>query len=546
MTNHFSTDTAPASTNGGDPSHVNASASSGTSPTHEQHVVKARTLLALDAFDPAGVTAQIAAGLAGDTPPTDVHRDEAAGIVAEALRIIDGGSEARNPHNTDDGNALRLVAQHGDRIRYVFEHRRWLAWDGKRWAPDATGAVERYAKATVRRMYAEASKLEDDDARKRMVKWAIQSESAGRIDAMLKLARTDERIVAREDSLDSDPWTLNVANGTLDLLTGELGPHDPAAMHSKITTASYDAQAPSGRWDAFLAEVLPDTAVRGYVQKLAGYSLTGEIGENVLPFAYGPGANGKSVFLGVLGDVLGDYASEAPPDLLAHRRERGIPADVANLRGFRFVTTTEVEDGRRMASDLMKRITGERRLKARRLYQDFEGFENVTKLWMAGNDRPQVDGLDEAVWRRIRLIPFEVVIPAARRNPNLHGDLLAERDGILRWMVDGLMAYHRDGLTPPAAVQVATDDYRADSNPLLEWADSECELDSSAWTSTADLRESYERHCRGRVRPIPARSRKWAEGLRSLGCSDERAADRGQARGWAGIALRKRPDGMAF
>lgn len=520
--------------------HANAAESSGTSPTREQALSKATAWLRSDAFEPATVTTKITDYLQDD------DRDQAAEIVAEAVRIVEGGNDARRPHLTDNGNATRLVNHFGDRLRYVGEDKQWLAWDGQRWAADTDAESERLAKETAKRLHREALDISDDDGRQKVSKWAMASEAAARLDSMLKLARSDKRVRIRLEDLDSNPWTLNVANGTLDLRTGELRPHDPGAMHSKITAAPYDGQASSNRWDAFLAEVLPDVAVREYVQKLAGYSLTGEIGENVLPFAYGPGANGKSVFLGVLGDVLGDYASEAPPDLLAHRRERGIPADVANLRGFRFVTTTEVEDGRRMASDLMKRITGERRLKARRLYQDFEGFENVTKLWMAGNDRPQVDGLDEAVWRRIRLIPFEVVIPAARRNPNLHGDLLAERDGLLRWMVDGLMAYHRDGLTPPAAVQVATDGYRADSNPLLEWADSECELDSSAWTSTADLRESYERHCRGRVRPIPARSRKWAEGLRSLGCSDERASDRGQARGWAGIKLCKRPDGIAF
>jgi len=166
-------------------------------------------------------------------------------------------------------------------------------------------------------------------------------------------------------------------------------PHDPGEMHTKAVGCSYEPDATAPRWERFLAETLPDPDVRRFVQKLVGYSLTGEVGENVLPFAYGSGGNGKSVFLGAIRAVLGDYATEAAPDLLVARRERGISVDVADLRGYRFVTTTEVEGGRKMATDVMKRITGERRLKARKMRQNFEEFENVTKLWMAANDRPR-------------------------------------------------------------------------------------------------------------------------------------------------------------
>jgi putative DNA primase/helicase len=178
--------------------------------------------------------------------------------------------------------------------------------------------------------------------------------------------------------------------------------------------------------------VLPDAEVRRFVQKLVGYSLTGEIGENVLPFPYGSGANGKSVFLGVLREVLGDYATEAAPDLLVALRERGIPVDVADLRGYRFVTTTEAEGGQRMAADVMKRITGEARLKARKMRQDSESFRNVTTIWMAANDRPLADGTDEAIWRRIRLIPFTITIAPEKRDPVLAKTLLEEHDQATR------------------------------------------------------------------------------------------------------------------
>jgi putative DNA primase/helicase len=463
----------------------------------------------------------------------------------EALQFKRKHVPLSDEHNTDLGNARVLVRFYGDRIRYVFERRSWLAWDGRRWATDATGAVHRYAKDTVGELYARAARLKDGGDREKAGKWASQSENVARIDAMVKLASTNEDVAITPADLDTDTWALNAGNGIVDLRTGELRPHDPAAMHSKLARAEYRPDAPRDRWNAFLEEVLPDADVREFVQRLVGYSLTGEVGENVLPFAYGSGANGKSVFFGVLRDVLGDYAREGAPDLLVHKRFAGnIPADVAELRGYRFVTAQEVEGGRRMATDVMKRITGEPVLMARRLHQNYEEFRNVTTLWLAGNDRPAVDGLDEAVWRRIRLIPFTVTIPASRRDPHLIAKLTAERDGILAWAVDGALAWQRDGLQPPQAVILATDEYRNDSNPVLEWVESDCELDSEAFTPAADLRKSYEAWCRlTRQRPLPTRSAKWTEALERLGCEQHRTM---HARGWNGIRLRKGSDGLSF
>jgi putative DNA primase/helicase len=198
---------------------------------------------------------------------------------------------------------------HGDRVRYVYEHSQWLAWDGRRWAPDALGMVERLARRVPVEMLRHAADVADDDARRKLVAWAMQSESAARIDAMLRLARSHEKIVLRAADLDADPWVLNVANGTVDLTTGELRAHLPADLQSKITTGAYDPGVPAPRWMAFLEEVLPDADVRRYFHKLAGYSVAGDVGENVLPFAYGSGANGKSVAFHVIGEVLGDYAT---------------------------------------------------------------------------------------------------------------------------------------------------------------------------------------------------------------------------------------------
>lgn len=462
----------------------------------------------------------------------------------EALELIAEAGRAEHPsavHNTDIGNASQLVQAHGGSIRYLYEQSRWLAWNGCCWAPDVTGAVERFAKDTVRRMYLEAGTLKADDDRLAAGKWAVASESAGRLEAMIRLARSDERVVVRASDLDSDPWALNVTNGTVDLKTGTLRPHNPDEMHSKTAAAALGPDANGDRWEAFLLEVLPDPEVRRFVQKAVGYSLTGEIGERILPFTYGSGANGKSVFLGVLRKVLGDYATEAAPELLVARRDRGGTTDIAALRGFRFVTTTEVEGGRRMATDVMKRITGETDLTARRLYQEYESFPNVTKLWMAANDRPQVDGLDDAIWHRVRLVPFTVTISAERRDPFLAQKLLEERDAILAWAVAGCLAWQEEGLNAPAAVSAATEEYRDDSNPLGDWVESECELDPEAFTPAKQLRESHERWSTfQRVRKVP-RGSKWAEALGRLGCLEERRTVGGrQVRGWAGVRVLSR------
>jgi putative DNA primase/helicase len=455
-------------------------------------------------------------------------------------------------HRSDTGNSERLVWLHGHRLRYLNEIGRWHVWDGVSWAPDRLSTAARLAKetATETMRYAAESTL-DTDERTRVVKWALQSENASRIDSCLRVTRSHPDVAALVEDFDANPWELNVRNGILDLTTegcGRLREHDPAAMHSKLAGAAYRPEAECPRWRKFLAEVLPDAEVRHYFHKLAGYSLAGVIGENVLPFAYGDGANGKSVAFAVLRAAFGDYATEAPPDLLMARRDDGEhPTVIAGLRGFRLVTTQEVEAGKRMASGLMKRLTGEPTLKARMLYRDYQEFENVTTLWLAANDKPEVNGLDEAVWRRIRLLPFTVTIPERERDPDLTTRLRTEADGILGWLVEGLKLYHAEKLTPPAPVRLATDAYRAESNPLREWVDVDgiggAVLDSGATTSAADLRTAYERWCQVNHRSKVKQGKEWGAALRGLGCSND---DRGTGgvNQWTGFRLNHQQEGF--
>lgn len=498
----------------------------------------------------------------GEGPPPELPRDGCdgqKGISGNSRVEIDLGEVSRNgvlpatpvtrpklgpaelavlrgAHHSDAGNAERLEVLYGHVVRYAHDARRWHVYDGRAWAPDRHGMAARLARETIEAVH-EAAKGAADEERAKLRKWALQSENATRIKAALEVAQSRPALAVVTADFDTDPWALNVRNGIVDLRTGELRPHDHAEMHSKVANAALTGSAACPQWEAFLERVLPDAEVRRFFQKAMGYSLTGDIGENIFLFPYGSGANGKTTALAVLRAVLGDYATEAPPGLLVARRgDDEHPTAIAGLRGYRFVTTQEIEEGQRMASGLLKRITGEPELTARKLYRDFETFPNVSKLWMAANDKPEVNGLDEAVWRRIRLLPFTVTIPEGERDPGLTSKLLAEADGILGWMVEGLRAYHAEGLAPPPAVRVATDEYREESNPLREWVEDACELEPDAVTPARELRDAYEawaiRHRRKRV----GANGNWSKALSGLGCTDERTRT---GRRWLGIRLRE-------
>jgi putative DNA primase/helicase len=420
---------------------------------------------------------------------------------------------------TDLGNAERLVHQHGRELRYMERWGTWLVWDGRRWQPDDTGEVQRRAKETARGILVEAALEPDDTRRQALAKWSSASESAARLRDMVRLAQSEAGIPIVPAQLDADPWRLNVANGIIDLRTGELRPHDPGELHAKLAPAALDPQANAPRWEGFLAEVLPDPAVRRFVQKFAGYSLTGSVAEQVLAFLHGEGANGKSVFLGALRAVLGDYSMEAAPELLVSKRERsaGDLSAVADLQGRRFVSTIELDDGQRLAEGLVKQLTGEGTLKSKRMRQDFFEFPNVSKLWLAANHKPTVRGTDHAIWRRIRLVPFEVTIPADRRDPHLLERLAEERDGILSWLVEGCLAWQHEGLAPPDAVSAATGDYREESHPLRDWLDECTESDPGARTAFSDLWVSYgEWSKRERIR-MPLGRKRFADALSEAG-----------------------------
>jgi putative DNA primase/helicase len=440
------------------------------------------------------------------------------------------------------GNAHRLVARHGEALRYVPQWGKWLVWDGTRWAIDDTREVERRAKETVLALYGEVSRPNDEEKRRRLAQHAARSQAEARIKAMIELAKSEPGIPVTPEQLDAAPWILNVRNGTLDLRTGMLYLHRCDDLITKLAPIAYDRQATCPTWEAFLYDILAgDTELIRFVQKAVGYSLTGSIQEQCLFILYGTGANGKSTFLNTISAMLSDYACHTPTETLLITRSEGVRNDLARLQGARFVTAVEAEGGRRLAEAQVKQLTGGDKVTARYLYQEHFEFVPTFKLWVAVNHKPMVQGTDDAIWRRIRLIPFTVTIPDAAHDKRLTEKLRAELPGILRWAVEGCLAWQGEGLEPPLSVKRATGDYRAEIDVITEFLQERCITGPEKKVSKGDLYAEYAGWCT-QMGEQPVNPRAFALALQEQGFTPGRT---NAERFWQGIALREDEQGQA-
>ena len=349
------------------------------------------------------------------------------------------------PPYTDAGNAERMVKNHGDTLRYVHGLGRWLRWEGTHWSFDDTDYVTNLAIETARQVRDEARGCRDVNRRDRIRKYARISESLGRIRAMIKLASANPAIAITADQLDRDTWLLNVENGTVDLRDGSLRAHDPEDLITHCLPFRYDPQATCPTWERFLYRVFDgDEELIEFVQRAVGYSLTAETSEQALFSLHGLGANGKSTFLEVLRELMGDLAKNAEFATLLSTRNKGIRNDLARLRGARVVTAAEAGVEQRFDEGLVKQLTGEDVITARHLYHEYFEFRPRFKLWLAANHRPEIRETGYAMWRRIRLIPFNVTIPKAEQDPHLRRKLRSEMVGILAWAVEGSRKWRED------------------------------------------------------------------------------------------------------
>ncbi len=446
-------------------------------------------------------------------------------------------TQANVEHLTDMGNAQRFATQHGPSVRYCHPWGKWLVWKQAYWGEDDTGEVLRLAKETIKRMYAEAEKIPDDKQRQAHANHALKCESEGRLKAMLALAQSEPGIPVLPDDLDKDPWLLNVTNGTLDLKTGESRPHRREDWITKLIPVAYDPQAQCPTFLAFLAYILAgNQRLITFLQRAIGYALTGDIREQTLFLLHGIGANGKTTLLETLLGLLSGYARKTRSETLLIRRSDGIPNDIARLRGARFVATVEAEEGRRFAESLLKELTGGDTLSARFMRAEFFEFRPEFKLFMAFNHKPTIRGTDLAIWRRIRLIPFTVVIPEEEQDKEMLAKLQAEWPGILQWAVEGCMAWQREGLKPPPEVLEATAQYREEMDALAGFIEECCEIGESYQVDKGRLYERYTEWCRDNDE-LPIQKKAFGSRLKERGVTDGRTKG---VRFWVGVTMTNR------
>jgi putative DNA primase/helicase len=382
----------------------------------------------------------------------------------------------RSVINTEDFLALEFAERHGNDWLYCYVWNKWLIWDGKRWKPENTLNVKDLIRNICRKNALNCNKEKE----------ATKLSTANTVDSVERLARADRRIAATAEEWDRDLWLLNTKVGIVDLRTSKIWPHDRSERMTKVTSGGPEGGCPN--WIAFLNEVTGgDVELQNYLKRLSGYSLTGVTTEHILPFFHGTGANGKSVFVAVLADILGDYATTAPMDTFVETRSDRHPTDLAGFHGKRLVTCQETEEGRRWNESKIKSITGGDKITARFMRQDFFEYSPQFKLLIAGNHKPSIRNVDEAMKRRIHLVPFTITIPPEKREPYLKDKLLQERDGILAWAVAGCLEWQQLGLNPPACVLQATEEYFGAEDEIGQWMNECCTLDSSQCTLSSDL-----------------------------------------------------------
>lgn len=432
---------------------------------------------------------------------------------------------------TDNMVAKQFVGLHANELRYVDVWSKWLVWNGSKWDFDDTRSVEVRARAFAKRLLLNA--IDSSDERK--LKSALEFQKRPRIEATVSLSRCDPRITRRPSDFDRDPWLFNCANGTIDLRTGMLCPHRQEDHITKASPVAYDSKALCPVFDHFLEDIFPDQLVRAYVKRAVGYSLTASVREQVLFFAHGGGANGKSVLLGIVSHIVGNYGKTAAPELLVVKTNEKHETELADLAGVRLVTTIETESGRRLAESKTKMLTGGDRIKARFLYADFFEFDPTFKLWLVSNHKPNIRGTDEGIWRRIHLIPFTVTIPPDRQNKKLPEQLRDEATGILRWAIEGCMEWQRDGLQPPAAVLQAVRSYRNEMDTVGQFIEERCIVAQSLYVSSKELYVAYTTWCEENGEH-PAKQIALGRSLQDRGF--EPVQRTGGTRTWNGLALR--------
>jgi len=449
---------------------------------------------------------------------------------------------------TDVPCAGILGEQHHDKLRHADEMKAmWHHWDATRLAVQSEGVVFPYIAAVARTLFVEAvtekalSKDPEDQHALRaemLRKAAMRLEGIAGLRAVATVAREHPKLKISVNQLDQHPYWLNTPGATLDLETGTSWPNRIEDLITKVTGARHDPKATCPAWEKFLGRVLPDKTVRDFMQRTVGYSLTDNTSERCLWFLYGIGRNGKSTFLEVVRDMLGDYASNTASSTLmvkTHGDDRR--NDIAVLRGARFVTASESEEGQRLAESLIKQLAGgEDKITARLMYAEYFTFKPTFKILLATNAKPIIKGTDPAIWDRIHLVPFEVRIQPDQVDKALPATLKAERNGILNWALDGYRDWREHGLCPPPAVTAATAEYRREMDHLGGFIEDRCVKLTSLRGVSSHLYAAYQTWCEASGVRYPMTQTALSLALKGRGFSNDKD---GQGRMvWLGLGLK--------
>lgn len=420
---------------------------------------------------------------------------------SDYAQVSDNSSNDGIPQTTkqyeqnDTGNANRLFDYFGNNLKYSYENKVWLFWNGKVWSEDKTGKIKRLCDDTIEIMKQEAYKEQDSDKQLTLLKWINKTSSSVYKANMVKELQHVGDIPILLSEMDTQPDILNCQNGIINLRNGELLSHNANYYCTKITNCDVDiSDKKPEKWLDFLNDVTcGDKELQDYLQKAVGYSLTGSIKEQCLFFLYGMGRNGKSTFLDIISELAGTYANHAQPETIMIKSQLGnnTLSDIARLKGARFVTTVEPNENVRLNEGLVKQLTGGDKVTARFLYgKEFE-FTPEFKIWLGANHKPIIKGTDDGIWRRIRLIPFTAQIPDEKVDKNLKFKLRKELPQILKWAIDGAIKWQKEGLKLPQTVKTATDEYRYEMDVMSRFFSEYVIFDSNARMKASVLYNYY-------------------------------------------------------
>lgn len=444
------------------------------------------------------------------------------------------------PAFSDAALAHAFVSHQDGSALYCSTWGRWLLWKGSRWVMDETlEAVSMVQDSCLREAAGVPLEVELTPSQQKRIMASLASQRT--ITNVEKLARSDRRAATSPAEWDSDHWELNTPGGVVDLRGGGLRPHRRADKMIKQTTVTPGGSCPT--WLAFLDRVMGgDAELIGFLQRMCGYALTGVTREHALFFCYGTGGNGKGTFLNTITAIMGDYQRVANVETFTESRGDRHLTELARLHGARLVTSQETEEGRRWAESRIKALTGGDPITANFMRQDHFTFIPQFKLIIAGNHKPGFRAVDEAIKRRLHLIPFTQTIPAGERDETLSERLVAELPGILAWMVEGCLDWQRNGLRAPDSVKDATDCYLDDEDSMQAWIDECCDVGIGCSATNSDLFKSWSEWCE-REGEHPGSSKRFGQRLESKRFQRSRT---GRARGFEGIAVKWNPVGNGW